>query len=95
MSNLVEKIDKLQSQLKALQARQHAQDARARAQVSELNRRLDTRRKILMGSFVLAAQADPLELTVGGRQLSDFLIRDADRKAFGLAPLSKEESSGE
>ena len=55
-------------------------------------RALDTRRKILLGAYVLAqAQAQGWELSapnIGQQPLADYLTRPEDRALFGLQPLA-------
>jgi len=55
--------------------------ARAKAQA----RKADTRRKVLMGTFMQTNFNDNQIKEMMGRHLT----RDADRKLFGLEPLSK------
>jgi hypothetical protein len=74
--------------LKTLQARR----ARLKAKLAELSRptksqrRLDARRKILLGAFVLEqlehAGIDPLALTFEGKRFGDWLLRPNDRAVF-------------
>lgn len=74
--------------LKALQA----QRARLKARLAQLDRptksqrRLDARRKILIGAFVLeqlqAKGIPPQALTVEGKRFFDWLVRPHDRAVF-------------
>ena len=70
-----------------------AQIARLKAEISRQARSDDTRRKILIGSFVMAATtANPSSvamLQLNGRALNDFLVRPADRQLFGLNTTSQ------
>lgn len=56
------------------------------------SRALDTRRKVLLGAYVMAqAQAQGWELaalSIGQQPLSDYLTREDDRALFGLQPLA-------
>lgn len=55
----------------------------------ERNKKIDTRRKVLAGSYLLHKYNDkPDELA---KLLDPFLTRDKDRELFGLAPLNKTE----
>jgi hypothetical protein len=86
-------IDERKAQaLKALQA----QRVKLKAKLAQLDRptksqrRLDARRKILVGAFVLEqlerTGSTPEALTFEGRRFADWLVRDNDRAAFdGLA----------
>jgi len=63
--------------------------ARLRGEISRQARAADTRRKILIGSFVMAsASTDPIQLArlkLNGKAFESFLVRTADRRLFGLA----------
>lgn len=89
--------------LKALQARR----AKLRAKLAQLDRptksqrRLDARRKILVGAFVLEqlerTGASPESLVFEGKRFSDWLVRENDRAVFeGLdaAPASPAPAPG-
>lgn len=53
----------------------------------ERNKKIDTRRKVLAGSYLLHKYNDkPDELA---KLLDSFLIRDKDRELFGLLPIKK------
>lgn len=74
--------------LKALQSKR----AKLKAQLAQLNRpsksqrRLDARRKILLGAFVLEqlerTDSSPQNLTFEGKRFFDWLVRPNDRAAF-------------
>ena len=55
-------------------------------------RAVDTRRKVLLGAYVMAqAQVQGWELSalnIGQQTLSDYLTREDDRALFGLQPLA-------
>ena len=57
---------------------------------SKLERRLDARRKILVGSFLLDRMAatgkTPSDLVIDGVQFQDWLVRDGDRAVFDFPP---------
>jgi len=83
--NRVEKIAQLEEKLRQLKAREQAIEARRRTLESRRSRKVDTRRKILVGAIVLAkvergeiARAD---LT---RWLDGALTRSDDRALFDL-----------
>ncbi len=80
MSTKKSQLDKLKEQQAKLNAR--IQDAEARVKTSE--RKQDTRRKILVGSYYIdeankAGKFDDLKKLMEG-----YLTRDSDRKLFGL-----------
>ncbi|MDP9088866.1 MAG: DUF5710 domain-containing protein [Pseudomonadota bacterium] len=78
--------------LKALQTKR----AKLKAQLAQLDRptksqrRLDARRKILLGAFVLEqlehAGISPQALTFEGKRFFDWLVRPNDRAVFELTP---------
>ncbi len=57
---------------------------------SKAERRLDARRKILVGSFLLdrmtASGKSPGELEIDGVRFWDWLVREGDRAVFGFPP---------
>jgi hypothetical protein len=66
---------------------------------SKAERRLDARRKILIGAFVLdqleALQESPQRLEFKGKRFADWLVRDSDRACFELSPRAPAKSSAE
>lgn len=77
----------------AQQARAKAQrlEAKARAVQAGADRSRDTKRKVLLGAYILAqAKAQGWELSalhIGQQTLADYLTRDDDRSLFSLPPL--------
>lgn len=61
------------------------------ARIKELERKDETRKKILVGSFVLSKTKDPLQIT----GFADSLKRNSDRRLFNLPPLKNESNSNE
>lgn len=89
----LQQAEKKLAELKALKARQ---DAKLKAEAGKEKRRLDNKKKILLGAYLL----DRMErdATSAGRVmqgLDGFLTRPADRAVFGLpaAPAPLETSS--
>lgn len=75
---LREKQEKLAAQIKQIEARSKQRD-----------RKLETRRKILVGSMVTEwMEKDPELKARIEAGLKGWLTRDIDRKAFGLEPLT-------
>ena len=71
---------------RARKAKQRVETAKARAKEKE--RKLDTRRRILLGAWVLEKmKRDEAFAATVRRELDRFLKRDADRAAFGMRPL--------
>ena len=78
--DLREKLAKKKAKLKAA-------ESRIRARISTRERKLRTRRLILMGSYLEhVTQADPDRKARLMKELDDFLERDRDRELFDLAP---------
>ena len=84
-------IEAQKKKLAQLQAKRQAIEARNKAAEQKEKRAIDTRRKILLGSFVLsrASMINLSTLNIGGVALSDYLTRDDDRALFGFEPLPK------
>lgn len=90
------------TKLEQLQQRKAAIDkaiARERTKAKSAQRRLDDRRKVLMGAFVLdqlqRAGTNAATLTFEGKKFSEWLTRDDERALFGLpaaAPKGGEKS---
>ncbi len=78
MQKTREKIDKLR-----------AEERRLKTRLGREYRRQDTRRKILIGSWLLAQEGS--DLPTLGERMDGWLIRQADRQLFGLPPLSDTE----
>lgn len=63
-------------------------EAQARSKASGENRKLDTRRKVLLGAFMLAKMQKSDEFRERATvDLDGYLFRDADRALFDLPPL--------
>lgn len=77
----MERIRKLEARVK--QAEQRRKEEKAR--LAREKRKLDTRRKILLGTFLLHQSGGKVP-DDWLRALDDFLTRDHDRAVFGLAP---------
>jgi hypothetical protein len=85
------KIEDLRVKLAQLEAAEKAAAARVRAAASKTARGEDTRRKILIGAFMLErlALADVAGLKIGGVSFSHWLTRPSDLSLFGFqAPAS-------
>ena len=91
-----QKILELEKKLTELKARQRAEEARQRATQSKVERARDTRRKILVGAFVLdqLGSAGAVQLAIQGRSFSGWLNRNDDRALFDLPPSSSAPESG-
>ena len=89
MGKLSDRIATLEDRLRELKTRQQRMEARKRTLLSQRERRDDTRRKILLGAWVLT-QVERGEMSRDSLRaaLSQFLIRSDDRQLFGLPDRS-------
>ena len=89
MPKLDEQISVLQERLTQLKLRQQRVDARKRAIESQRERKLETRRRLLVGTLVLAkVQGGELDPNLLRGWLESSLTRASDRALFDLPPLS-------
>lgn len=83
--NLDKKIEAQLEKLKQLKAQKQAIEARERAKQKQQDRKDDTRRKILLGSYLIKK----MESNEANKQkiladLNEYLTEDRDRKLFNL-----------
>lgn len=83
--NLDKKIEAQLERLKQLKAQKQAIEARERAKQKEQDRKDDTRRKILLGSYLIKK----MESNEANKQkiladLNEYLTEERDRKLFNL-----------
>lgn len=93
MATIDEKIKALEIKLKQEKERKQKMESAKRAAETKAVRAADTRKKILLGSFLLKNFPEPLNLKVGDKHFIDTLIRADDRAIFGLEPLPKSEAA--
>ena len=83
--NLDKKIEAQLEKLKQLKAQKQAIEARERAKQKEQDRKDDTRRKILLGSYLIkkmeSNEANKEKILA---DLNEYLTEDRDRKLFNL-----------
>ena len=90
IDNLEQQIAKQEERLKQLKAQKQAILAREKKKVMEQQRKDDTRRKILLGSFILKQISnDDSEKQRIMAQLNQYLTENRDRQLFVL-PLIEE-----
>jgi hypothetical protein len=83
LKTLDEKIEFQQKKLEQMKEKKQQLEAREKARLKALERKKDTRRKILAGAFFLeAAGKDAMNTTVNGKTLDQFLTRHDDRLLF-------------
>lgn len=85
MAKLEEQIEATKKRLDQLKARQQRIEAQKRADQQKRTRQEDTRRKILLGSAILAQPGmDDEKLKT---MVEKFLTKKADRALFGLPEM--------
>lgn len=82
--SLEQRIAKQEERLKQLKAQKQAKDAREKAKQKEQDRKNDTRRKILLGSYLLKKMEDEAEKQKILAEINEYLTEDRDRKLFNL-----------
>lgn len=95
LETLASQIEQQQKKLAQLKARKQKVEARVRTASQQQRRKQDTRRKILLGSYVLAVfdvkdgevpdAVRRLRLLDNGMSLDGFLTREDDRALFGFS----------
>ena len=89
IESLEQQISKQQEKLKQLKAQKQAAVARERSKQKELERKNDTRRKILIGSCMLKiVENDTVAHEKLMAQLDKYLTENRDRELFNL-PLKE------
>lgn len=84
------RLKKLEEQKRDIEAKM--QQIRARQQASE--RKIDTRKKVLLGAYLMSKMEDDEAMRDEVlRDLDGFLVRENDRKVFGFLP-KKEAGNG-
>ena len=87
---LEKKIEAQLEKLKQLKARKQAIEAREKSKQKEQERKDDTRRKILLGSYLIkkmnANEANKEKIL---SELNEYLTEDRDRQLFDLLILDK------
>lgn len=85
IKSLNEKIAKQQEKLQQLKSNKQALEAKERKQNLEQQKKDETRKKILLGAFLLKemSESDVIKQKILG-QLNDYLTEERDRKLFGL-----------
>ena len=82
--NIEKKIKAQLEKLKQLKAQKQAALAREKAKQKAQERKDDTRRKILLGSFLMKQMEDEAQKQKILAGLNQYLTEDRDRKLFGL-----------
>ena len=81
---LEKKIEAQLEKLKQLKARKQAIEARERSKQKEQERKDDTRRKILLGSYLIKKMQKEANKEKILAELNEYLTEDRDRQLFDL-----------
>lgn len=96
MATIDEKIKTLEDKLKQEKAKKQKIEARKKTLESKAQRAADTRKKILIGAYVLEEMQNvkhvPSLYKYSEKTFDSWLVRDDDRGLFGLNPLPKPEN---
>jgi uncharacterized coiled-coil protein SlyX len=84
VESLEQQIAKQEERLKQLKAQKQAVLAREKAKQKEQERKDDTRRKILLGSYLLKKMENEANKEKILAEMNDYLTEDRDRKLFNL-----------
>ena len=88
MSSTLETLEqqekKALEKLQAIKARRQALVNREKAKQKEKERKDETRRKILLGSYLLKKMEDEAEKQKILAEINEYLTEDRDRKLFNL-----------
>ena len=86
ISVLDEKIKKQQERLKQLKAQKQALEAKEKKRIAEQQRKEDTRKKILLGAYLLKKMGESEVNTQRIlAELDEYLVEPRDRALFGLS----------
>ena len=86
---LNEKIEKQLEKLNQLKAQKQAIEAREKKKISEQKRKEETRKKILLGSYLLNKMKNEEEEKQILAELNEYLTEDRDRKLFNMLAIEK------
>ena len=84
VETIEQQIAKNEERLKQLKAQKQAVEAREKKKISEQQRKDDTRRKILLGSYLLKKMENEQDKEKILAELNEYLTEDRDRKLFNL-----------
>ncbi len=84
VESLEQQIAKQEERLKQLKAQKQAVLAREKAKQKEQERKDDTRRKILLGSYLLKKMENEANKEKILAEMNEYLTEERDRKLFNL-----------
>ena len=82
--SLDKRIEAQLEKLKQLKAQKQAVEARDRAKLKEQERKDDTRRKILLGSYLIKKMENEANKEKILAELNEYLTEERDRQLFNL-----------
>ena len=82
--NIEKRIEAQLEKLKQLKAQKQAIEARERTKQKEQQRKDDTRRKILLGSYLIKKMQNEANKEKILAELNEYLTEDRDRQLFDL-----------
>jgi hypothetical protein len=85
--NIEKKIEAQLEKLKQLKAQKQAIEARERTKQKEQQRKDDTRRKILLGSYLIKKMQNEANKEKIFAELNDYLTENRDRQLFELPDI--------
>ncbi|HHP6929420.1 TPA: mobilization protein [Acinetobacter baumannii] len=85
--NIEKKIEAQLEKLKQLKAQKQAIEARERTKQKEQQRKDDTRRKILLGSYLIKKMQNEANKEKILAELNEYLTENRDRQLFGLSDI--------
>ena len=88
VESLEQQIAKQEERLKQLKAQKQAVLAREKKKATDQQRKEDTRRKILLGSYLLKKMENEANKEKILGELNEYLTEDRDRQLFNLSPIN-------
>ena len=85
--NIEKKIEAQLEKLKQLKARKQAIEAREKSKQKEQERKDDTRRKILLGSYLIKKMQNEANKEKILAELNEYLTENRDRQLFDLPDI--------
>ncbi|MDM1765936.1 MULTISPECIES: mobilization protein [unclassified Acinetobacter] len=87
--NIEKKIEAQLEKLKQLKAQKQAIEAREKTKKKEQERKDDTRRKILLGSYLIKKMQNGVNKEKILAELNEYLTENRDRQLFELPNIEK------
>ena len=87
--NIEKRIEAQLEKLKQLKAQKQAIEARERTKQKEQQRKDDTRRKILLGSYLIKKMQNEANKEKILAELNEYLTEDRDRQLFDLPNIEE------